>query len=190
VSKPFAVGAYAHQRLNLVAHGKAYGRDAKTSNRTWEIRPSGSVSRKKLVCSVGDRPTKVKVRDRVAWIAERREIEFLMPIDKAIFRMVSKSSGRNESECRLGLERPKLQRPSSLPEGEGSMGRRKLTDATVHTGGVKATARWEGHTKQLERPSSSRRESGGARKPYNRRHRESGGRREGVGGVNSSDEAE
>jgi hypothetical protein len=40
----------------------------------------------KLVCSVGARPTKVKVRDLVAWIAERREIEFLMPIDKAIFK--------------------------------------------------------------------------------------------------------
>jgi hypothetical protein len=38
VSKPFAVGAYAYQRLNLVANAKAYGRDAKTSNRTWEIR--------------------------------------------------------------------------------------------------------------------------------------------------------
>jgi len=46
---------------------------------------------------VGDRPTKVRVRGLVAGIAERREIEFLMPIDKAIFRMVSKPSGRNES---------------------------------------------------------------------------------------------
>ena len=27
MSKPFAVGAYAHQRLNLVANEKAYGRD-------------------------------------------------------------------------------------------------------------------------------------------------------------------
>jgi hypothetical protein len=36
VSKPVAVGAYANQRWNLVANGKAYGRDAKTSNRTWE----------------------------------------------------------------------------------------------------------------------------------------------------------
>ena len=49
------------------------------------------------MCSVGDRPAKVIVRGLVAWIAERREIEFLMPIDKAIFRMVSKSSGRNEA---------------------------------------------------------------------------------------------
>ena len=70
----------------------------------------------KLVCSVGDRPTKVIVRSLVAWIAERREIEFLMPIDKAIFRMVSKSSGRNESERGFGLEKRKPQRkPSSLP---------------------------------------------------------------------------
>jgi len=35
---------------------------------------------------VGDRPTKVKVRDLVAGMAEKREIEFLMPIDKAIFK--------------------------------------------------------------------------------------------------------
>ena len=113
------------------------------------------------MCSVGDRPTKVIVRGLVAWIAERREIEFLMPIDKAILRMVSKSSGRNESERRFGLERPKLQRkPSPLPEGEGCMGRRKLTDAPDHSGGVKATARWQGYTKQLERPSSSRSRNG------------------------------
>ena len=37
------VGAYAYQRLNLVAKGKAHRRDAKTSNRTWEIRPSGII---------------------------------------------------------------------------------------------------------------------------------------------------
>jgi hypothetical protein len=34
VSKPFAGGAYAHQRLNLVADGKAHRRKAKVSNRT------------------------------------------------------------------------------------------------------------------------------------------------------------
>ena len=62
-------------------------------------------SPKWLVCSVGDRPTKVIVRSLVAWIPGRREIEFLMPIDKAIFRMGSKSSGRNESERRVGLEK-------------------------------------------------------------------------------------
>src|ERR1700745_3201225 len=29
MSKPFEVGAYVHQRLNLVANGKAHGRNAK-----------------------------------------------------------------------------------------------------------------------------------------------------------------
>jgi hypothetical protein len=43
MSKPIAVGAYANQRLNLVANGKAHGREAKASNRTWEIRPSGII---------------------------------------------------------------------------------------------------------------------------------------------------
>jgi hypothetical protein len=43
MSKPFDVGAYVQQRLNLVANGKAHGRNAKASNRTWEIRPSGII---------------------------------------------------------------------------------------------------------------------------------------------------
>jgi hypothetical protein len=85
------------------------------------------------VCKVGDRPTEVKVRSLVAWIAGRREIEFPKPIDKAIFRMVSKSSGRNESERRCGLESDKPQGPSLQPEGESSMDRRRLTDAAVFT---------------------------------------------------------
>src|SRR5262249_61477317 len=51
--------------------------------------------------------------------------------------MGRKSWGGNESERRFGLERPKLQRPSSLPEGEGSMDRRKLTDAPVTLAGLK-----------------------------------------------------
>jgi hypothetical protein len=58
------------------------------------------------VWTVGDRPTEVKVRSLVAWIAGRREIEFPKPIDKAIFRMVSKSSGRNESERGCGQRSP------------------------------------------------------------------------------------
>ena len=34
MSKLFDGGAYAHQRLNLGAKGKAHGRNAKASNRT------------------------------------------------------------------------------------------------------------------------------------------------------------
>jgi hypothetical protein len=87
----------------------------------------------RLARSVGDRPTEVKVRSLVAWIAERREIESLKPIDKAIFRMVSKSSGRNESARRFGLESEKTQGLSLQPEGESSMDRRRLTDAAIST---------------------------------------------------------
>ena len=86
-----------------------------------------------LVWTVGDRPTEVKVRSLVAWIAGRREIEFPKPIDKTIFRMVSKSSSRNESERRCGLESEKPQGLSLQPEGESSMDRRRLTDAAVFT---------------------------------------------------------
>ena len=43
MSKPFTGGAYAHQRLNLVGDGKAHRRNAKASNRTWEIRPYGII---------------------------------------------------------------------------------------------------------------------------------------------------
>jgi len=87
----------------------------------------------RLARSVGDRPTEVKVRSLVAWIAERRKIESLKPIDKAIYRMVSKSSGRNESERRGGLESEKPQGLSLQPEGESSMDRRRLTDAAFST---------------------------------------------------------
>jgi hypothetical protein len=41
------------------------------------------------------------------------------------------------------------------------MARRKLTEAAGHSGGVAAAARWQGCAKQLEKPSSPRREIGG-----------------------------
>ena len=42
------------------------------------------------------------------------------------------------------------------------MDRCRLTEAAKHSGGVTATARWQGCAKQLEKPSSPRREIGGA----------------------------
>jgi transposase len=44
------------------------------------------------------KPTGVRARSSVARMAGRREINDLKPIDKAIFRMVSKRPGRNASE--------------------------------------------------------------------------------------------
>ena len=36
-------GVYANQRFSLTEGGETYGRKAKVSNRTWEIRPSGII---------------------------------------------------------------------------------------------------------------------------------------------------
>ena len=69
------------------------------------------------------------------------------------------------------------------------MVRRKLTEAANHFGGVLATARWQGHIKQLEKPTSSQREIAGEGPTYNRRYREKEGWREGGGGASSSGEA-
>ena len=70
------------------------------------------------------------------------------------------------------------------------MARRTLTETANHFGGVLATARWQGHIKQLEKPSSSQGEISGADLTYNRQHREKEGWREGGGGASSSNEAE
>ena len=118
---------------------------------------------RRLVCSARVSLARVIARDPVAWMAGRRETEYLKPIDKAIHGLVSESPGRNESERKGGPESEKPRRPSPHPEGEGSMERRRLAEATCHSGGVVATARWQGHAKQLEKPSSSRQEIGGAR---------------------------
>ena len=53
------------------------------------------------MCSVGGKPIEEKVRNLVAWIEERRETESLKSIDKAISRMVSKSSGRNDRKRKV-----------------------------------------------------------------------------------------
>jgi hypothetical protein len=92
-----------------------------------------------------------------------RETQALKPIGKPIMRVGSEPSGRNESERETDLENTEPQRPSPQRRGEGSMERRSLAEAASHSGGVEATARWQGRVEQLEKPSSSRRESGGAR---------------------------
>ena len=59
----------------------------------------------RLACSARVSLARVRARDPVAWMAGRRETEYLKPIDKAIHGMVSESPGRNESERRGGPER-------------------------------------------------------------------------------------
>src|SRR5450755_3051649 len=94
-----------------------------TQRELYKIRGSGCVQQR-LACSVGGKPTGVRVRSPVAWIAERQETEFLKPIDEAIVRMASESSGRNASEPIGGLENQKLRRSSPLQRGEDSTDRR------------------------------------------------------------------
>jgi transposase-like protein len=87
------------------------------------------------------RPTGVRARRPVAWMAGRRETEALEPIDEAIGRMVSEWPGRNGSERR------------GSPENASSGGRACACDAKaagtvavwlarrLPSGGVRATAR-------------------------------------------------
>jgi len=42
--------------------------------------------KKRLVCSAGDSPVRVKARSPVAWIAERRVTKSLKPIDKVAIK--------------------------------------------------------------------------------------------------------
>src|SRR5258708_17253353 len=55
-------------------------------------------------CSVGGRPTGVKVRSLLAWVVSVEKTKRMKPTDKAILGMVSKSPGRNASEPTSGLE--------------------------------------------------------------------------------------
>ena len=64
-------------------------------------RPERECVQRRLARSVGDKPTEAKVRRLVAWVAGRKEIEFLKPTDKAIQGMVSESSGRNNRERKV-----------------------------------------------------------------------------------------
>ena len=89
----------------------------------------------------GSQTHRGKSRDPVAWIAPAEETKPVKPIDKAILGMVSESPGRNVSEPTGGLVKKKLRRPSLLWSGEGRMERRRLTDATLHSGGVVGAAR-------------------------------------------------
>ena len=53
---------------------------------------------RRLTRSAGAKPAGAKISSPVAWIAGRREIDDLKPIDKAVRGTVSESPGRNESE--------------------------------------------------------------------------------------------
>ncbi len=69
----------------------------------------------RLVCSAGVSPVRVRIKSPVAGMAGMRETDYLKPIDKAVFRTVSESPGRNESERTGGPESENPRRPSPHP---------------------------------------------------------------------------
>ena len=96
---------------------------------------------RRLARSVGVSPIGARARRPVTWIAGRREIEALKPIDKAIVRMASESPGRNASERSGGPERTRPRRPSlhaerRRPHGPSQAGWR---DGPLRRGGSDGT---------------------------------------------------
>jgi hypothetical protein len=98
-------------------------------------------SRERRRCSAGGSPAGVRARSPVAWMAGGRETEPLKPIDEAIRRMVSESSGHNVSERKGSPDTAKPRRPSVCGTCEGSRVRRSLADAagSLRRGGSDGT---------------------------------------------------
>jgi hypothetical protein len=108
-------------------------------------------------------PYQGKSQSPVARRAGGRETNFLKPLDHTICGMGASVQAVAEANAEGA---PKVRSPRGRAcnrKGEGSMGRRSLADAADHSGGVGATAWGQGHAQQLEKPSSSHRETGGAR---------------------------
>ena len=104
-----------------------------------------------------------KSQSPVARRAGGRETNLLKPLDNLIRGMRASLQAVAQANAVVAS---KVSRPGGRAcnrEGEGSMGRRSLADAAVYSGGVGATAWGQGHTKQLENPSASRREIGGSK---------------------------
>jgi hypothetical protein len=104
-----------------------------------------------------------KSQSPVARRAGGRETNLLKPLDSLIFGMGASLQAVAQANAQVA---PQVSSPGGRAcnrEGEGSMGRRRLADAADHSGGVGATAWGQGHAKQLEKPSASRREIGGSK---------------------------
>jgi hypothetical protein len=145
---------------------------------------------RRLACSAGDRPAGARVRSPVAWIAERREIEFLKPIDNRLF-------GRRASHRAVMKMNVDVASKIRIPEGRACNRRAKAAWIAEKSDrcGYLTSAGWKrrhddkdmlSNWRSPPRPSAKSLEQG---RPYNRRHREVGRRREGGGWVRISDEA-
>jgi hypothetical protein len=81
---------------------------------------------RRLACSAGDSPVRVRARDPVAWMAGRRETDDLKPIDKAIFGMAASHRAVTEVNADLASKDLKPRRSNPQLAGEDSMGHRNL----------------------------------------------------------------
>ena len=102
-----------------------------------------------------------KSQDPVAWMAGGSESDCSEPIDDIFAREMREPSGRNSCERKSSLETDKARRPRPLVGREGSTKKRRLAEALLRSGGVKAAARRQGHVEAtgdtLLVPSSDRR---------------------------------
>lgn len=91
--------------------------------------------------SAGVSPAKVRARSLVAWMAGRRETEFLKPIDSAILGMAASHRAVAQANTAVAPKVRHLGGRARNREGEGSMADRHLADTVRHSGGVEVTAR-------------------------------------------------
>ena len=104
-----------------------------------------------------------KSQSPVARRAGGRDTNCLKPLDITICGMVASAQAVAQANAEVAPHVSSPRGRACHRKGEGSMGRRTLADAADHSGGVGATAWGQGHAKQLERPSASRREIGGSK---------------------------
>jgi hypothetical protein len=76
-------------------------------------------------------PTGVKVRSPVAWIARRKETESLKPIDQIILGMTASHWAVTKVNAEVASKVSGPRGRACNRRGEGSMGRRKLTEAVT-----------------------------------------------------------
>jgi RNA-directed DNA polymerase len=85
----------------------------------------------RLACTAGDKPAGARVRSLVAWIAERRETEFLKPIDDRLLGRRASHRAVMKMNVDVASKVKKSEGRARNREGEGSMDSRILTDTAV-----------------------------------------------------------
>jgi hypothetical protein len=119
--------SYFFQRRFVLVRGKCRAAKSRVNR---EVQARLCVQRR-LACSAGDKPAGARVRSPVAWIAERREIEFLKPIDNRLFGRRASHRAVMKMNVNVASKVKKSEGRARNREGEGSMDSRNLTDAAV-----------------------------------------------------------